>query len=258
MSIANVNGVDIHYDLVGETGPVLVFANALGTDLVMWEPQAEAFKNEFRVLRYDMRGHGASASPQGPYTVELLSRDVLALIKHLGFDKINFCGTAVGGMVGQWLGINASHKLDKLILVSTAASVPESTFEDKIKAIREKGIVDITDSMADLWFSRNFQKASSCQPDQLRHVTIAATQEGYIACCEAIVAADFKADLHKINTPTLCIPGPEDNLVNMAKTKEIVEQIPNSRLEIIGDGAYLINLEQPEKFNKVLRNFLES
>ncbi len=257
MSIANVHGVDIHYDLVGERGPVLVFANSLGTGLVMWERQAEAFKNDFRVLRYDMRGHGTSGVLPGPYTVELLSRDVLALIDYLGFNKFSFCGISLGGMVGQWLGINASNKLGKLVLVATSSS-HRANFEERIKTVREKSLAGIADSVVDRWFTREFQDAAPRQVDRVRHMTISASEAGYIACCEAVMAADFKDSLSQIKTPTLCIVGMQDSATNVETVTALADGIFGAKLEVIADGAHLINLEQPDEFNRILRNFLEN
>ena len=258
MSIANVNGVDIHYDLAGEQGPVLVFANAVGTDLVMWESQVQAFKDDFRVLRYDMRGHGSSGAPPGPYTIELLSRDVLGLIDHLGFSKFSFCGISLGGVVGQWLGINASNKLDKLILAATTPNFLSANFEERIKTVREKGLAGIADSVVNRWFTRAFQIAAPQQVDRVAHMTVAASEAGYIACCEALMAANFADSLSQIKTPTLCIAGSDDHATSVETVTALANAIPSAKLEVIANGAHLINLEQPQEFNRILRNFLEN
>jgi len=258
MSIANVNGVDIHYDLVGEQGPVLVLANSLGTDLVMWERQAEAFKDDFRVLRYNMRGHGSSGAPTGPYTIELLSRDLLALIDYLGFSKFSFCGISLGGMVGQWLAINAGNKLDKLVLAATTPNFLSANFEERIKTVREKGLAGIADNVVDRWFTRGFQEAAPRQVDRVAHMTTAASQAGYIACCEALMAANFEDSLSQIKTPTLCIVGIQDHATSVETVTALANAISGAKLVVIADGAHLINLEQPEEFNRILRDFLEN
>lgn len=257
MSIANVNGVDIHYDLVGDHGPVLVFANSLGTDLVMWEQQVEAFSKDFRVLRFDTRGHGASGAPQGPYTIELLGRDVLALTERLGFNKFSFCGISLGGMVGQWLAIHAGNKLDKLILVATTSSFLSSDFPARIKAVREHGLGGIVDNIVARWFTQPFQEQAPHQIDRVLDMTISASEEGYIACCEALITGDFVNSLNRIKTPTLCIAGAEDVVTNVETLTALAEGISGARLAVIANGAHLMNVEQPEEFNRLLRSFLD-
>ncbi|MCM2321562.1 MAG: alpha/beta fold hydrolase, partial [Pseudomonas sp.] len=98
----------LNYQIDGPAGaPVLVLSNSLGTDLHMWDAQIPAFAEHFRVLRFDTRGHGASLVTEGPYSIEQLGRDVLALLDALDIQKFSFCGLSMGGLIGQWLGINA-------------------------------------------------------------------------------------------------------------------------------------------------------
>ena len=124
MPFVDVAGVPIFYRFDGAEGlPVLVLSNSLGTDLGMWEPQLAAFAGRFRVLRYDSRGHGQSGAPPGPYTIDLLGRDVLALLDVLQLERVTFCGLSKGGMVGQWLGVHAGERLARLILANTSSFI---------------------------------------------------------------------------------------------------------------------------------------
>ena len=110
--------------LEGPAGaPVLVLSNSLGTDLHMWDAQIPAFAQHFQVLRYDTRGHGASLVSEGPYSIEQNGRDVLALLDALGIAKAHFCGLSMGGLIGQWLGINAPERIERLVLCNTAAKI---------------------------------------------------------------------------------------------------------------------------------------
>ena len=116
----NADGCMIHAEVTGPEGaPVLMLSNSLGTNLHMWDDQVAPFTRHFRLLRYDRRGHGQSGVPKGPYSMERLGRDVLAILDGLGIDKVNWCGLSMGGMVGQWLGANAPNRIDKLILSNT-------------------------------------------------------------------------------------------------------------------------------------------
>lgn len=115
---------DLNYLLEGPAGaPVLVLSNSLGTDLHMWDAQVPAFTRHFRVLRYDTRGHGQSLVSEGPYRIEQLGRDVLALLDALDIPKAHFCGLSMGGLIGQWLAINAPERIQRLVLCNTAAKI---------------------------------------------------------------------------------------------------------------------------------------
>ncbi|HXR01632.1 MAG TPA: alpha/beta fold hydrolase, partial [Pseudomonas sp.] len=124
MAFVQLQEGEMHYQIDGPAGaPVLVLSNSLGTDLHMWDAQIAAFSKSFRVVRYDTRGHGKSLVTQGPYTIEQLGRDVLALLDALNIKQAHFCGLSMGGLIGQWLGIHANDRLHKLILCNTAAKI---------------------------------------------------------------------------------------------------------------------------------------
>ena len=115
MPFAQLKDVRIHYDLAGPAdAPVLVFSNSLGETLSMWDPQTPVFQKQFRVLRYDTRGHGQSSVTPGPYTIEQLARDVLALLDDLHIDRVYFCGLSMGGQTGMWLALNAADSVPQV------------------------------------------------------------------------------------------------------------------------------------------------
>src|SRR4051794_15581926 len=104
-----------------DNAPALIMSNSLGTDHTMWAPQVEHLAKHFRLVRYDRRGHGKSSVPKPPYTMEMLGRDVLAIMDGLGIKHASWCGLSMGGMVGQWLGANAPDRFDRLILCNTSS-----------------------------------------------------------------------------------------------------------------------------------------
>ena len=123
-AFAAIDGARIRYRLDGPVGaPFLVLSNSLGTNLDMWEPQVAEFTTRYRVLRYDSRGHGLSTVTPGPYTIERLARDVLALQDEIKIDRTDFCGLSMGGMVGMWLGVHAPQRVDRLVLCNTAPRI---------------------------------------------------------------------------------------------------------------------------------------
>src|SRR5689334_1488803 len=122
--------------------PVLVLSNSLGTDSTMWDVQMPMLQRYFRVLRYDSRGHGASAVPPGPYTIEMLGRDALALLDALEISRAHFCGLSLGGMVGMWLAVHAPERIDRLALCNTAARMgPPQLWDARIEAVRREGLI---------------------------------------------------------------------------------------------------------------------
>src|SRR5580658_6192889 len=143
----NADGCAIHVEIEGpENAPVLMLSNSLGTDLHMWDGQVAPFTRHFRLVRYDRRGHGQSDVPKGPYSMERLGRDALAILDALKIERINWCGLSMGGMVGMWLGANAPNRIDKLILSNTSSYMADSApWEERIKAAREQGLAALAE-----------------------------------------------------------------------------------------------------------------
>src|SRR4030081_3235933 len=141
MPTINADGCPIHVEIEGpKRAPVLMLSNSLGTTLHMWDGQVAPFTEHFRLVPADRRGHGKSGVPKGPYTMERLGRDVLAVLDGLGVKKINWCGLSMGGMVGQWLGANAPERVGRIILSNTACYYPDPTnWLNRIKAVKEGG-----------------------------------------------------------------------------------------------------------------------
>ena len=139
MAFVEKNGDKIHYSLSGEAdAPVILFSNSLGANFSMWDPQAAELEKNFRVLRYDTRGHGLSSVSPGPYSIEQLGRDVLTLLDALNIARANFCGLSMGGMIGMWLGLNAPSRIEKLALSNTGAKIgSEKGWNSRIEMVRE-------------------------------------------------------------------------------------------------------------------------
>src|SRR5690606_13014476 len=124
MPTVQLADASLNYRLDGAAGaPVLVLSNSLGTSLGMWDAQVPAFAEHFHVLRYDTRGHGGSSVTAGPYSIEQLGCDVLGLLDALGIEKFSFCGLSMGGLIGQWLGVHAGERLQRLVLCNTGAKI---------------------------------------------------------------------------------------------------------------------------------------
>src|ERR687887_1930813 len=170
MAFADVNGIRIHYQLDGPPElPVVALSNSLGTDLSLWEPQLAALSSRFRVLRYDTRGHGKSDEPPGPYTADMLGRDVLGLLESLRISAVHFCGISMGGMTGMWLGVDAPQRVRSLVLRDTAAQFgARETWDTRIAAVQSGGVAAIAGVVLGRWLTPEFQARRPAEAERLR------------------------------------------------------------------------------------------
>jgi 3-oxoadipate enol-lactonase len=249
----------IHYELEGPSGaPLLVFSNSLGTDYSLWDPQAHEFSKKLRVLRYDSRGHGQSSSTSGPYSVEQLAKDVIALLDALKLDRVHFCGLSLGGMIGMWLGANAPQRLHKLVLCNTGAKIGTvENWNTRIETVRKNGMKSIAPAVLERWFTLSFHEKAPGQVSRIRNVLEGLNPEGYAACCAAVRDFDFRDELGNIRVPTLVIAGAHDPATPPADGRFIADHIPGARYVEL-NAAHLSNIEDQERFNAELTAFLKA
>jgi 3-oxoadipate enol-lactonase len=259
MPVIHSDGCPLHVEIEGpETAPVLMFSNSLGVDLSMWDRQLAPFARHFRVVRYDRRGHGRSGVTPGPYTMEQLARDDLAIMDALGLERVNFCGLSMGGMVGQWLGANAPERLDKLVLSNTSCYYPlKDPWNDRIKAVRAGGIAAVADTVLGLWFTEKFHAREPATVARLREIMVSNPLEGYIACAAAVRDMDHRELLEKIAAPTLVIAGRYDQSTTIEAAAFIRSRIPGAQMTIL-EAAHISCVEQADAFNTELLGFLSS
>jgi 3-oxoadipate enol-lactonase len=257
MPIINADGCPIYVEVEGpQRAPVLMLSNSLGTTLHMWDRQVAPFTQHFRLVRYDRRGHGRSGVPKGPYTMERLGRDVLAVLDALGLSRINWCGLSMGGMVGQWLGANAPERVERLVLTNTSSYFADKTaWNDRLKLVREKGIPAFAPANMERWFTKGFRERSPDAVAWLQQMFAATPLEGYIACGEAVRDMDHRDLLPKIKAPTLVIAGKHDPATPPEANEYIKNHIPGARLALL-DAAHISNVEQAEAYTNAVLGFL--
>ena len=178
---------NLHYRIDGTQGkPWITFCNSLGTDMHMWDPQVQALASDFRILRYDRRGHGKSGTPAGPYAIADMGQDVLALWDALGIEQSHFCGLSIGSMTGMWLGINAGSRLGKLALCCIGpVIIIEDDWETRIQAVQDIGLPGVVDDAMDRWFSADFQARSPDVVAKTRETYVATSLQGFVGCLHA-------------------------------------------------------------------------
>ena len=261
MPFAEVNGARIHYRIDGPMGgpekaPVLVLCNSLGTDLTMWDPQVPAFARTLRVLRYDRRGHGASAVTPGPYTIEQLGRDALGLLDALGLDRVRYCGLSLGAMTGMWLGTHAGKRIEKLVLCNTAAQVGSpDPWNARIEAVRKGGMSAIESGVLARWFTPKFLERPTPMLGKMREVLLKLSPEGYVACCAAVRDMDQRESIARIAVPTMVIAGTHDAATPPAAGQFIAQQIPGARYVEL-DAAHISNVEAADRFTETVLGFV--
>ncbi len=250
----------LHYQLDGPVdAPVLVLSNSLGTDLHMWDIQIPAFTQHFRVLRFDTRGHGKSLVTEGPYSIEQLGRDVLALLDALDIHRVHFCGLSMGGLIGQWLGINAGERLLSLVVCNTAARIgtPE-IWNPRIEMVLRDGaaaMVALRDASIARWFTADFAAANPHQAQQITDMLASTSPEGYAANCGAVRDADFREQLRTIKVPTLVIAGTEDAVTPPAGSHFIQTHVKGAEYAEFY-AAHLSNVQAGTAFSDRVIEFL--
>lgn len=240
-----------------DAAPVVVFAHSLGLDHGQWDAQAADLQNHFRVVRYDLRGHGASGVTFGDYSIERLSRDALALLDGLGLPRVAWCGLSLGGMIGQWLGANAPERLTHLVLANTSPRLTDpSTMETRRMAVNQGGLTAIESLVMSRFFSPPVLAAVGPEVARARRTLLATNPVGYANCCAAIRDMDLTPLLGRIKVPTLVISGDRD--VSMPwpdHGEKLVRAIPGARAVRL-DAAHISNLEKPRSFTSALFDFL--
>jgi 3-oxoadipate enol-lactonase/4-carboxymuconolactone decarboxylase len=251
--------VGLNHVLEGpEDAPVLVMANSLGTTLRMWDDQVPALSTRFRLLRYDHRGHGTSPVPPGPYAIEDLGRDVLALLDRLEVEHASFCGLSLGGMVGMWLASEVPERLDRLVLCCTSAHLGPSadTYATRAATVRKHGLEAIAKAVVERWFTPGFRARRPEVLEWASPMLLDTSAEGYAGCCEAIRDMDLSGRLGAIRAPTLVIAGADDPAIPLDHAELIRDSIPNARLLVIEEAAHLANVEQPEVLTRAVLEHL--
>jgi len=254
------NGITFNVAVDGPQGaPWLVFSNSLATNLSMWDEQADRLKNQFRVLRYDQRGHGKTEASRGPYTFELLMGDVIGLFDALAIDRAHFVGISMGGMTALGLAERHPERLRSVVPCDcSAASTPASAqqWEERIATAREQGMGALVEPTLGRWFPGESLDANPALAARVREMIRATPVEGFAGCAGAIANFDFKPGLGRIDRPTLVMAGTKDAM--LGGSREVQATIPGAKLVEIQGAGHLSNLDGAEVFNAALEGFLTS
>lgn len=238
--------------------PALVFSNSLGTNMRMWDAQLASLGRRMKIVRYDHRGHGESQVPPGPYTIELLGRDLLALLDALELERVNLCGLSLGGMVALWVAANHPERVQRAVFANTAARIGTTdSWNTRISAVGSGGTAAVRDTVLGRFLSRDFRARRPDVAQTIGGMVTATPPLGYVAACAAVRDADLNAILPKIRAPSLIICSEWDESTPARQGEELHAAIPGSKLVMLKKAAHLSNVEQSDLFSASVLDFLE-
>ena len=253
------DGCRIAYRLEGKKdAPVILFANSIATTMNMWNVNLKDFTKDYRVLRYDFRGHGDSDNPDGPYSLDRLGYDVIEMLDALKIEKVHFVGLSLGGFVAQWLALRAPEKIDMLVLVNTAAYLgPRKQWDEAIINARSTSVMTkFADMFIHNWFPEYIINTQAQLVNSFRQDILVMNPQGLASSFAVTRDFDLRRLIKLIDRPTLVVAGEHDRVTLPEMSEEIAQAIPSARLEFL-PAVHLSNVEYPDRFARIVLNFLD-
>lgn len=254
------DGTRIAYRVDGAADkPALLLANSIGTDLQMWDGEVPILSQHFRVVRYDMRGHGKSDVPVGAYSLDRLGRDVVELLDALEISRPHFLGLSLGGFVGQWMGIHAPDRVERLVLSNTAAYLgPASRWDEAIAGVlRAPDMSGTAKTFLQNWFPAAWIERSAPEIEPFRRTLLATDPRGLAGAWAAVRDADMRRTVALISRPTLVIAGRNDTVTTLHHGEAIAAAVPGAKLVVL-PTVHLANVERREMFLSAVLEFLNA
>lgn len=250
--------VELHHQDAGpRDAPAVLLAPSLGTTLALWDQLAEALATDYRVVRFDMRGHGGSPVPSGSYSVEDHADDVVALADRLGLERFGFVGISLGGGIGQVLALDHPGRLASLVLCCTGPRFADPhTWLDRGALVRAEGMAPLVEPTTQRWFTPDFQRDRPDEVERVIDMLSSTPPDGYAACCDGLASYDVTDRLRHIAVPTRVIAGSEDPATGPDLAKQMVEAIPDADLVVIDGVSHIANVAAPKQLNEAVLDHL--
>lgn len=250
-------GCQLHYEDYGHGMPVLL-VHGLGSSTRDWEYQIPALTTHYRVIVIDVRGHGRSDKPQEPYSIAVFAEDVAALIEHLRLIDVHLVGISMGGMIGFQLGVDRPELLRSLTIVNSGPEVKPRSAKDYLEIAKRWTLSRLLslDSIARALGHLLFPLPE--QGDLRRKIEERWPQNdkrAYLSSLDAIIGWGVRDRLQRIQCPTLVITADRD-YTPVSRKEAYVKELPNARLVVIENSRHATPLDQPERFNATLLDFL--
>lgn len=254
-----MSAIAVSYSVAGpQDAPVVVLSNSLGATRAMWDPQVPALAERYRVVSYDARGHGESPAPAGPYALDDLVDDLVALLDEVGAARAHVAGLSLGGMTAMRLAVREPHRLDRLALLCTSARPDPQPYLDRAATVRAGGTAPLAPAIAARWLTPEYAAGHPDLVAKLEAMIAGADDEGYARCAEVVATVDLVDDLAGITAPTLVVAGWQDLALPPEHQQLIADSIPGAELLTVSPGAHLPNLEQPLQVTGALLGHFDS
>jgi 3-oxoadipate enol-lactonase len=247
-------GVRLNFAVEGrDDAPVLLMMHSIGCDLALWDAQIAALAADFRIIRYDARGHGGSDAPTGDYTVEQLGRDALAVLDAAGAATAWLCGLSLGALTAMHLALTTPERVRGLILANTGIRIGTAeAWQGRADAALRGGMAAMADIAMSRFFSDPFRAAEPRTVDRFRAILTNTAPHGYAGGCAVLRDADFAGKMGGIAAPTIVIGGTLDIPTPLSGARELAEAIPGARLVAL-EAGHLSSVEQPAGFAEAVR-----
>jgi 3-oxoadipate enol-lactonase len=259
-NFARINGYRLSFATVGaDTAPAVVLSHALATKAEVWGYQLPLLSRRFRVILYDVRGHGESEAPGNNYSLEELADDVIGLLDHLSIAQAALVGLSLGGMIGQVLALTAPKRISALVLCSTGSQANEAmkaNFDLRIETVRQKGLESQIEPTLARWLSPEFLQLAPETAAWIADMIRNTSSDGFIGCCRALQKLNVTERLQAIKIPMLLVAGEKDPTFPPPIAEAMRERIHGSSLEVLKGAAHLGIVEQAHRFNEILLPFL--
>jgi 3-oxoadipate enol-lactonase len=252
------DGVRLNFAVAGRQGaPALLMMHSIGCDLSLWDAQIAALAGDFRIIRYDARGHGGSDAPSGDYTLEQLGRDALAVLDAACAATAYLCGLSLGALTAMHLALTAPERVLGTILANTGVRIGTAeAWQGRADAALRDGMAAMADTAMSRFFSEHFRASDRVTVDRFRAILTSTAPQGYAGCCAVLRDADFTGRLGGVTTPTIVIGGARDIPTPLSGAQELAAGIPGARLVAL-DAGHLSNVEQPAGFTDAIRTWLD-
>jgi 3-oxoadipate enol-lactonase len=262
MPQVDTNGIKIEYKVDGKEGrPYITFITGIANDFTLWDDQAAAFGKDYRILRYDLRGHGDTQATEGDYSIELLLRDLLGLLNELKIQKTHLVGLGLGGALAQAFAIENSHRVNALVpCCCRAKMVPEfaAMWHELRQAVAKDGVEVVVEQTVQRWFSDDFKAANPQVVQKMGNMIRGTTTLGYLGATAAFLGLDIEDKLPQIKAPTLYVSGAEDKLGGPPELMNLLaKKVPGAQHRSIPKAAHIANVQNPSSFNTLVGDFLK-
>jgi 3-oxoadipate enol-lactonase/4-carboxymuconolactone decarboxylase len=257
MPFVTREGVRLYWRSDGDPAkPALLFLNSLGTDHAMWDAVTPQLARDFRVLRMDTRGHGASDAPKGDYTIPMLAADALAVLDAAGAERAHICGLSMGGMTVFEIAAEHPARIDRIIAANTSAEMPRDPMRERADLVRQKGMAAVAETVLGRFLTEDFRKRNPAIAGTTLSTLLTTDPIGYSGCCMAISRMELAHKFSRIKAPLLVINGAKDISTPAAEHGDRIAAAVSGARKVTLDAGHLSAVETADAFAAAVLAFL--